>query len=216
MKKVGSHPPSDPGQVEVEIATLDDLDLAALRRRWQDLYGNPPPKSLRVAFLRRACAHRLCILAFGDLKPETKRRLRAIAEAIRSGAPLPTASVRIKAGTRLIRAWSGETHVVTALDHGFEWRGQRFRSLSAIARTITGTNWNGNTFFGLKRRSASARRRPPRLPQPRPKPTERRRHEPTGQTDSLRGLYPQILGGRARAGFQLTRCAAGGLRSVCT
>ena len=94
--------------------------------------------------------------AFGGLSAATGKRLRAIAEAARTKTALPAsaASRRIKPGTRLVRAWGGETHTVTVLaDGAFEWNGSRYRSLSAIARAITGTNWNGHTFFGLKKRA---------------------------------------------------------------
>jgi len=146
----------DPQAIEAEVAALGGLDLAQLRQRWESLFGNPPPKSLRHAFLVRACAYGIQVKAFGGLSAATGKRLRAIAEAARTKTALPasSASRRIKPGTRLVRAWGGETHTVTVLaDGAFEWNGSRYRSLSAIARAITGTNWNGHTFFGLKKRA---------------------------------------------------------------
>ena len=146
----------NPQAIEAEVAALGDLDLSALRRRWEQLYGNPPPKSLRRAFLIKACAYQIQVQAFGGLKPATKRRLREIAEAARNGTMDAVVSApRLKPGVRLVRAWQGKTHVVTVLADGrFEWDGARHRSLSAIAKAITGTNWNGHIFFGVKQTPA--------------------------------------------------------------
>jgi hypothetical protein len=138
--------------VEAEVAALGDLDLTAIRERWRALFGRPPPKTLRHAFLVKACAYAIRIKAFGGLSSATRRRLRSIADAAREGKPTPAAPVPTKAGTRLIRAWGGDTHVVSVLPDGrFEYDGKTYRSLSAIAGVITGTNWNGKTFFGVKR-----------------------------------------------------------------
>jgi hypothetical protein len=167
----------NPQAIEAEVAALGGLDLAALRQRWESLFGNPPPKSLRHAFLVRACAYGIQVKAFGGLSAATGKRLRAIAEAARTKSALPASSAtrRIKPGTRLVRAWGGETHTVTVLaDGAFEWNGSRYRSLSAIARAITGTNWNGHTFFGLKKRAPAppaATTTPVATPsQPQPEP----------------------------------------------
>lgn len=154
-------------EVEIEVAALDGLDLYTLRERWRELYGRPPPKSLRRDFLARACAHQIRVNVYGGLSPATKRRLRAIAEAARTGnVDTAMGALRIKPGTRLLRLWEDKTHTVTALADGFEWSGSRYGSLSAVAKAITGTNWNGYTFFGLKRpparnkNGAGRRRRP--------------------------------------------------------
>lgn len=136
--------------VEDEIASLCDLDLPALRERWRGLFGNPAPKSLRRALLIKACAYQIQVEAFGGLSAATKKRLREVAEAARTGADV-LATPRIKPGTQLLRSWQGKTHTVRAVADGFEWNGRRFGSLSAVAKAITGTNWNGLSFFGLKR-----------------------------------------------------------------
>jgi hypothetical protein len=92
--------------------------------------------------------------AFGGLKPAYKRRLRQLAESFDrdSGrvAKAVSSSARIKPGTRLIRQWDGQTHQVTVAEDGFEYKGERYKSLSEIARLITGTRWSGPLFFGLK------------------------------------------------------------------
>src|SRR5918994_1302197 len=139
-------------QVEAEIVLLGGLSLEALRERWHALYGNPAPRSLRRDFLIRAVAYQLQVKAFGGLSAATKRKLREIATAAREGRfDAAIVAPRVKPGTRLIRVWRGETHSVLVLEDGFEWKGTRYRSLSLIAKTITGTNWNGWTFFGVKR-----------------------------------------------------------------
>jgi Protein of unknown function (DUF2924) len=139
-------------QVEAEIAGLPALSLEALRERWRALYGNPAPRSLRRGLLIRAVAYQLQVKAFGGLSAATKRKLREIAVAAREGRFDPAViGPRVKPGTRLIRVWQGETHSVLVLEDGFEWNGTRYRSLSLVAKTITGTNWNGWTFFGVKR-----------------------------------------------------------------
>jgi hypothetical protein len=145
--------------LEAEIARLPDLGLADLRQRWLELYGTPAPKFFRRELLLRAVAYQMQVKAYGGLSPATKRRLREIAEAVRSGnEEVLFSAPRIKPGTQLLRVWREETHRVTVLPDGFEWGGTKFRSLSAIAREITGTNWNGYAFFGLTR---SSRKKPP-------------------------------------------------------
>lgn len=142
-------------QIEKEIATLRTLSIGALKERWRELFKNPAPKYFRREFLIRAIAYQLQVDRFGGLSPETKRRLRQIAEALREGAePALTSVPRIKPATKLIRSWKGETHIVTALDQGYEWKRKRYESLSEVARAITGTRWNGLLFFGVKRRPA--------------------------------------------------------------
>ena len=134
---------------------MGGLSLEALRERWPALYGNPAPRSLRRDLLIRAIAYQLQVKAFGGLSTATKRMLREIATAAREGR-FDAAAIgpRVKPGTRLIRVWQGETHRVLVLEDGFEWNGSRHRSLSVIAKAITGTNWNGWIFFGVKRRPA--------------------------------------------------------------
>jgi hypothetical protein len=139
-------------QVEAEIAGLPALSLEELRERWRVLYGNPAPRSLRRDLLMRAVAYQIQVKAIGGLSAATKRKLREIAAAAREGRfDASSVAPRVKPGTRLIRVWQGETHSVLVLEDGFEWKGTRYGSLSLIARTITGTNWNGWTFFGVKR-----------------------------------------------------------------
>jgi Protein of unknown function (DUF2924) len=138
--------------LEAEIRHVTDLDLAELRNRWKAHFGNPAPLSLRRKFLARAVAYQMQVEAYGGLSNSTKRRLREIAEAVRRGNPDAAGVARqIRPGTQMIRQWRDETHTVTAIADGFEWNGQIYKSLSAVAKEITGTNWNGYAFFGIKR-----------------------------------------------------------------
>jgi hypothetical protein len=138
--------------LEAEIGRLPNLSLLELRHRWQTLFGHPAPKSLRRNFLARAVAYQMQVEAYGGLSVATKRRLREIANAVRTGdANAMLGSSRIKPGTQMIRQWQNTTHTVTALVKGFEWNGRTYKSLSAVANAITGSNWNGFAFFGIKR-----------------------------------------------------------------
>jgi hypothetical protein len=142
--------------LEAEIGRLPDLSLLELRLRWKTLFGHPAPKSLRRNFLARAVAYQMQVEAYGGLSAATKRRLREVVDAVRKGDANATLGINpIKPGTQMIRQWRNSTHVVTALPDGFEWNGGTYKSLSAAAKAITGTNWNGFTFFGIKRAPAS-------------------------------------------------------------
>jgi Protein of unknown function (DUF2924) len=142
----------DDAALEAEIGRLPALSLLELRTRWKTLFGHPAPKSLRRNFLARAVAYQMQVAAYGGLSIATKRRLREIANAVRTGdANAMLGSSRIRSGTQTIRQWQNATHTVTALVEGFEWNGRTYKSLSAVAKAITGTNWNGFSFFGIKR-----------------------------------------------------------------
>jgi Protein of unknown function (DUF2924) len=148
--------PDKGSALEIEIAHLCDLDLAELKRRWLTLYACPVPKFFRREHLIRAVAHRMQVAAYGDLKPTTRRLLRTIVDAVRAGNEEGIGIVpRIKPGTKLVRTWQDKTYIVLARDEDFEWQGTRYRSLSEVARAITGTRWNGLVFFGVKARPAS-------------------------------------------------------------
>ena len=142
----------DEAALEAEIARLPDLGHDELRKRWKLLFGRPAPKSLRRKFMARAVAYQMQVAAYGGLSAATKRRLREIAIAISNGDRTGVFSgVQIKPGTQLIRQWQNTTHTVMVLDEGFALDGRTYKSLSAIAKAITGTNWNGYAFFGIKR-----------------------------------------------------------------
>lgn len=140
--------------LEDEIARLRDLDLSELRDKWRKHYKTEPSKSFRRDFLVRAVAYQMQVEVYGGLKPSTLRRLKKIAEALREGkAEAIFTAPKIKPGTLLVRSWRDENHTVMALEQGFAWKGKRYKSLSEVARAITGTQWNGLVFFGVKPRS---------------------------------------------------------------
>ena len=156
----------DDAVLEAEIARLPDLGLDELRARWKTLFGHPAPKSLRRNFLARAVAYQM-VEAFGGLSETTKRRLREISAAVRRGdGDAADIGSQTRPGTQMIRQCRDKTHTVTAPSDGFEWDGRAYRSLSAVAKAITGTNWNGFAFFGIKRaplgnkNAAGSRRKP--------------------------------------------------------
>ena len=119
--------------------------------------------------MARAVAYKMQVAAYGGLSAATKRRLREIAIAVRKGDRTGvTGGVQIKPGTQLIRHWQNTTHTVVVLGDGFALDGRTYRSLSAVARAITGTNWNGYAFFGIKRsargnKAAAGTKRDPSL-----------------------------------------------------
>jgi hypothetical protein len=113
----------------------------------------------------RALAYRIQEVALGGLRPELQRQLRQIAvELKQTGEAAKRFRPQLKPGTRLIREWQGRTYEVVVLDDGLSWQGTHFRSLSAIARKITGTAWSGPLFFGLKQNRSAGRRSSPALP----------------------------------------------------
>lgn len=127
------------------LAGLVALDRAALAERWAAAFGCPAPSGCQSEMLRRILAHRIQCEGSGDAAG-LKRRLAALAKGIE---PKPKAPV-IRPGARLARSWRGETHAVTVLAAGYEYKGAVYKSLSAIARRITGTQWSGPTFFGVR------------------------------------------------------------------
>lgn len=124
------------------FAEIETMDRAALLAAWSDSFGTPAPKGLSQPFLRRFIAYEVQARRFGGL-PKDILRTMEMQGATMSGP-------RMKAGGRLLREWNGVTHVVDVLDRGFRWNGTTHRSLSAIARAITGARWSGPRFFGLR------------------------------------------------------------------
>lgn len=147
-----------------EIESLKGPKLAEMRRVWEERFKAAPPPIQSADVLMRLYAWKIQVAAFGDLDPETKRRLSRLKRALRKGKDvLPTASMNLRPGSILVREWQGVEHRVLVLDEGFEHRGERYRSLSQVAFAITGTKWSGPRFFGLtgeeaKRREARGQR----------------------------------------------------------
>lgn len=144
--------------VLAQLAALKMMSTPALKARWRELFETEPPPYNR-RFLESRLAYRIQELAYGGLKSETIERLEALGEQL-DGGNVVTRRIRGDdrpiAGTRLIRSWKGVEHSVTVREAGYEYQGRPFQSLSAVARFITGTRWNGWIFFGLKNQRARA------------------------------------------------------------
>lgn len=143
-----------------QIDELDRMSMADLRKRWQALFGADGSRFGRGYLIRRL-AYRIQELAFGGLSREARRTLKNIADGKASRADL---SIRrrkqagLTCGTRLLREWHGQRHEVVVKEDGFLYGGKTYRSLSAVARAITGTAWSGNRFFGLLETSPRKRK----------------------------------------------------------
>jgi hypothetical protein len=154
------------------LSRLTTLDIGELRQQWRGLYKAEASPYLSRELLVRAVAHRMQEVALGGLRPQRQRQLRQMAQQFKqTGAANTPARPELKPGTRLIREWQRRTYDVLVLDDGFSWQGTRYRSLSAIARKITGTAWSGPLFFGLKQ-NRSATHRFSQLPGPAVEPVE--------------------------------------------
>lgn len=135
-------------KLEEELAALATMSSAQLREKWQRLTGGPVPR-VSPSLLRLALGYELQAKAFGGLSRPTQQKLAQLAAAkTRTSATQP--------GMRLVREWNGKVHVVIVGDDGaIRWNERDWRSLSEVARAITGTRWSGPAFFGLKKRIAA-------------------------------------------------------------
>jgi hypothetical protein len=151
------------------VAGLEGHDLNGLRRQWRAHLGGEPPAHLPHWLLMRVLAYRLQADAFGGLDKSIQRMLRSnreegIAVPFDRRAPQTRDGVGLKAGALLVREWKGQLERVMVLEDSFAWNGRTFGSLSQIAKAMTGTNWNGHRFFGLRqgktvRADAASKRR---------------------------------------------------------
>jgi hypothetical protein len=151
-------PAIPPADVLGRLAALATMATPDLRQQWRDLFGTEPPP-YNQKFLRNRLAYRVQELAYGGLKPGTIARLEALGEQL-DGGNITIRRIRADmkpiVGTTLVREYQGVEHRVTVRADDYEYQGRGFRSLSAIARAITGTRWNGLVFFGLKNRRGAA------------------------------------------------------------
>jgi hypothetical protein len=146
------HRLADPAGLASELASLPTLERPDLVQRWRFLYGTEPPTKISRPILIQAIAYRMQEKALGGLRPLTLRALARAVEEIALGQPVAVAParIRLRPGTRLLRGWQGVTYEATVLEDGVLFRGERYRSLSEVARAITGSRWSGPLFFGLK------------------------------------------------------------------
>jgi hypothetical protein len=134
------------------LGTLADLNYAELRAEWRRLYRAHPPKKISRDLLELGIAWKLQEKALGGLGASTRRRLADLAQTMETrGDLVKSRAVTLRPGVTLVRQWHGETHEVLVVEDGYRWRGEHWRSLSVIARAITGTQWSGPRFFGLQK-----------------------------------------------------------------
>lgn len=140
-----------------EVSELAGLDAEVLRQRWAELYGMAPAPRISRDVLIRGVAYRIQEEAHSGLGKSCRRQLRRLAAALRDGGTIPASRTRsFKLGTKLIREWKGKVHEVIIMDDSYVWAGRHYRSLSQIARSITGTRWSGPRFFGLETKTLAA------------------------------------------------------------
>lgn len=135
-----------------QLAALKGTPADVLKARWRELFDTEPPHYNR-RFLESRLAYRIQELAYGGLSRETLERLQAPAKQYATRDPAERKAkpvLRPVNGTKLIREWQGVEHCVTVRANDFEYLGRPYKSLSSVAREITGTKWNGWVFFGLK------------------------------------------------------------------
>ena len=145
-------PASHESAIDATLRELARLPLEVLRQTWARRFGQPPPKSMSRRLLELAAAYQVQARIYGGLKPTVRRKLLQIASK-QANAAKPANSVKprrvLSAGSRLVREWRGRSHTVEVTERGFLYAGRQYRSLSEIARAITGARWSGPRFFGL-------------------------------------------------------------------
>ena len=152
--------PDSTSQVSDRLAVLAELSLADLRLEWRRLFRADPPRLSRDLMVR-AVAYRLQEIVQGGRSKATQRRLMTLTAEFETGGRIaPPPATKIKPGSRLVREWHGRTHTVCVIDDGFEFQGKTYRSLTKIALHITGAQWSGPRFFGLTKRSGTAKAKP--------------------------------------------------------
>ncbi len=156
QRRATASAPDSTSQLSDRLAVLAELSLADLRLEWRRFFRADPPRLSRDIMMR-AAAYRLQEIAHGGASKVTQRRLMTLASEFETGGTIaPPPRPKIKPGSRLVREWHGRTHTVCVTDDGFEFQGKSYRSLTKIARDITGAQWSGPRFFGLTKRLATA------------------------------------------------------------
>ena len=139
-------------EITAELAHLSALTIFELRGEWRRFYRTPPPMRLSRDLLTRGITYKLQERSLGGLSNSIICKLQRLNTGSLYGDPRKSAPpISLKAGTRLVREWRGATHTVLVHADGFEWNGRRYRSLTIVAREITGAHWSGPRFFGLRK-----------------------------------------------------------------
>lgn len=139
------------GTVLAQLTAMQRLSVNELKAKWEALFGTAAPNNAR-AFLELRIGYRIQELNYGGLSRDTRRALELLADEVEGKVARKGMSIDARnplPGTRLLREWGGVEHAVTVVADGYEWQGRKYRSLSAIAKAITGTSWNGFRFFAL-------------------------------------------------------------------
>ena len=140
---------SDP--IGERLSSLPFSTKGELRQIWEQLFRASPTRELRRDFMIPILAHRLQEQAFGTLNAESRTRLKQLARTVTPGMSSSRVSYKhLRPGTRLVRQWGNRVHLVNVESSGYEYEGAQYKSLSQIARLITGTRWSGPLFFGIK------------------------------------------------------------------
>jgi hypothetical protein len=143
--------------LDQRLAALPTLPRKALEKLWQEQFDRPLGRGLRRENVVRILAYRLQEKAYGSLKASVAKQLRSLLDNENSCRKSVNAlTLRPKPGTRIVREWKEKLHEISVLPDGYEYEGQVYRSLSEVARIITGTRWSGPAFFGTKRRAQRA------------------------------------------------------------
>jgi Protein of unknown function (DUF2924) len=143
--------------ISTELARLSEMTIFELRGEWRRLHRISPPMRLSRDLLIRGITYKLQERALGGLSKSIMRKLEhlnivsGVSDARKHAPP-----ISLKPGTRLVREWRGVTHTVLVHADGVEWKGHRYRSLTVVARKITGAHWSGPRFFGLRPRATTA------------------------------------------------------------
>lgn len=189
-------------ELDVLIESLVDLDVDRLRLQWRNHLGGTAPAHSPRWLLRRLLVFRLQAAAFGDLDKSTLRLLRhpkdagaesSVGRPFERRSPTTRDGARLKSGALLVREWNGRLERVMVLENGFAWNGKIYRSLSQIAKAMTGTSWNGHRFFGL---------RPAKLPR-----SQTMRRDPSKAEKRRRAFVD-------RASHPEAECVDGGVRRL--
>ncbi len=135
--------------LDMQLAALAAVPSAQLRERWEHLYGASPPPGFGPDLIARGIAYTIQEKVRGTLPPSISREIRRGVVEIATAALSPERAPSLRSGTRLAREWHGRTYYVDVVEGGFDYSERRYRSLTAIAREITGAAWSGPRFFGL-------------------------------------------------------------------
>jgi len=143
--------PSNPQEIGSFLAALATCSLTDLRQCWAKTFDEAAPTAARSDYLVRAIGYHVQAKMYGDLAPSVARRLKKVLNARHGDRDhLPQRTHSLRPGARLLREWQGDTHEIEITDSGFRYRDKTYKSLSVIARLITGTRWSGPLFFGLR------------------------------------------------------------------